>query len=377
MCRVSVRYIDVVKKGLVRQPEREHKCSVLMPRLMDFMASRGPGLLGLCATDVAGCAAVVNAASERLLYAKEVGDSGWIGTWSEMQFQISQEDPFITTPFNVARIQSLNLCTYPIPLENEFFSYMRFGFGRWPKSTCTANTCAPLTAYDRGKFPTFSDIIPPDKKVRVVLTDAGDVGKRVLLQSLDGNDQPRYSLDGTIQVTGDFLELVAPFVDSPAIVNKVTGIMKDVTLGPVSFYELDTIAATQRLILTMQPGETTASYRRYYVGGLPKNCCDLPDSTADEVQLTALCQLAFVPVAVTTDWLVVPSVEALIHEAQAMRYDGVDEPSAKQMALLHHRSAIRLLQGQSIHEQGALSPAVEFSPFGSAKLSRSRIGSLI
>lgn len=344
---------------------------------MDFMASRGPGLLGICSTDVAGCAAVVNAATERLLFAKEVGDSGWIGTWSEIQFAITQEDPFITTPYDVARIQSLDLCTYPIPLQNQFWEYLRFGFGRWPKSACTNNRCAPLVSYDRGKFPTFSDVVPPDKMIRVVLTDAGDVDKRVLLQSLDGNDQPRYSLDGTVQITGDMLTLAAPFVDSPAVVNKVTGIQKDLTLGPVSFYELDTIAATQRLILTMQPGETTGAYRRYYVGGLPRNCCSLPESTATEVQITAICQLAFVPVAVTTDWLVVPSIEALINECQCGRYLGIDEANSKQMAAFHHSQAIRLLQGQSIHDQGSLAPAVLFSPFGTARLSRVGIGSIM
>jgi len=347
------------------------------PRLMDFMASRGPGLLGICSTDVAGCAAIVNAATERLLYAKEVGDSGWIGTWSELQFSASQTEPLITTPFDVARIQSINLCTNPIPLVNEFYSYLRFGFGRWPKSSCAANRCAPLVAYDRGKFPTFSDIIPPDKKVRVRLTDSGDVGKRVLLQSKDANGQVRYSLDGTVQVTGDFLELAAPFVDSPDVVSQVLGIQKDVCLGPVSFYELDTVGATERLILTMQPGETTASYRRYYIGGLPTSCCSAPPATPGTVQLTAICQLAFVPVAVTTDWLVIPSIEALINECQCGRYLGIDEANAKQMAQFHHGQAIRLLQGQSVNDQGALSPAVSFAPFGSARLSRQRIGSLI
>ncbi len=345
---------------------------------MDFMASRGPALLGICSTDTASCAAVVNASTERLLYAKEVGDSGFIGTWAEVRFTASQEDPFITTPFDVARIQSLDLCTYPIPLVNQFFEYLRFGWGRWPKTAnCRTTGCAPLQVYDRGKFPLFSDIIPPDKKVRVYLSDAGDVGKRVLLQSLDGNDQPRYSLNGTVQVLGDFLELEAPFVDSPAIVNKVTGIQKDPTLGPVSFYEYDTISATQRLILTMQPGETTASYRRYYVGGLPRNCCSDPASTATDVQLTAICQLAYVPVAVTTDWLIIPSVEALTHEAQCGRYLGIDEEQAKKMAAFHHTQAIRLLNGQSIHDQGSLQPAVSFAPFGTARLSRVGIGSRI
>jgi len=340
---------------------------MVLPTLGAFMASRGPQALGLCSTDTAGCAAAVNAASERLLFAREVGDSGWIGTWTEIAFDITQDDPFITTPFNVSRIQSIDLCTAPIPISNQFFEYLRWGFGRWPKATCNANRCAPLRAYDRGKFPLFSDILPPDKKIRVYLSDSADEGKRVLLQSLDGNNQPRYSLDGTVQVLGDFLTLTAPFVDSPATVNKVTGIQKDITLGPVSFYEVDTGTGDQRLVLTMQPGETTASYRRYYVGGVPTSCCNPPSITAGTVQITALCQLAFVPVNVTTDWLVIPSLEAVINECQAGRYMEIDQPSSKGMADYHHRAAIRLLQGQSVHEQGSLEPAVSFSPFGGAR----------
>lgn len=354
------------------------KLIVLLPRLMDFMASRGPQALGLCQTDLAGCAAVVNAASERLLFAREVGDSGWIGTWAELQLVASQNDPYITMPFNVARIEALNLCTFPIPVQNQFYEFLQFGFGRWPKSVCGSGGCAPLAAYDRGKFPLFSDVVPPNKKIRIYMSDPADELKRVLLQSLDGNDQPRYSLDGTIEVTGDFLTLVPPFVDSPDIVNKVIGIQKDRTLGPLRFYEVDTITAEQRLVLTMQPGETTASYRRYYVGGLPTSCCANSEATsATEVQLTAICQLAFVPVSVPTDWLVIPSVEAIIHECQCGRYLTMDEPNAKTMAAFHHREAIRLLQGQSMHDQGEEATAISFAPFGSARLSCQKIGSLI
>ncbi len=340
---------------------------MVLPTLGAFMASHGPQAIGLCSTDTAGCAAAVNAASERLLYAREVGDSGWVGTWSEIAFTVTQADPFITTPFNVARIEALDLCTFPVPISNEFYSYLQFGFGRWPKPTTPCGTparCAPLRTYDRGFFPLFSDIVPPAKTVRVYLSDPGDVDKRVLLQTLDGNDQPRYSLDGTVQVLGDFLTLTAPFVDSPATVNKVTGIQKDITLGAVTFYEVDTVTGDQRLVLTMQPGETTAKYRRYYVGGVPTSCCNPPSIAAGTVQITALCQLAFVPVAVVTDWLVIPSLEAVINECQCGRYLAMDSANAKQMADYHHRAAIRLLQGQSVHEQGSLAPAVSFKPFG-------------
>ncbi len=342
------------------------------------MGSGGPELLGLCANDTAGCAAAANRAIQQLMFAPEVGDSGWVGSFAEIAFTATQEDPFITTPYDVGRIQDLDLCSFPIPVSNQYFEYLRFGYGRWPKRTGTCGTnsrrCAPLQAFDRGRFPTFSPIVPPDKIIRVYLTDPGDVGKRVLLQSLDGNDLPRYSLDGTVQITGDMLTLIAPFVDSPTTVNKVTGIAKDITLGPVTFYEVDTVTLDERLILTMQPGETTASYRRYFLSGLPKNCCSLPQSTSTEVQLTAMCQITFVPVRTVTDWLGIPNVEALINKCQSIRFDGMDVPNASLKSAEFHKKAIRLLQGQSVHEYGKTDVAINFAPFGNARLIRQGVG---
>src|SRR5262245_34830155 len=285
------------------------------PRLLDFMASDGPGRLGLCSTDVAGCAAAVNSATQRLLFAREVGDSGWVGSWAEMNFTVTQDDPFITTPREVSRIESINVCTFPIPLQNQFFEYLRFGFGRFPKTTCNSRTaCAPLQAYDRGKFPLFTDVSGTDKIIRAYLTDSADEGKRVLIGYKDSNNVPVRTLDGTVQVDGEFLTLTAPFVDTSFDVSVVTGIQKDVTLGRVTFYQVDTVTAESTLLGFMEPGETTASYRRYYVGGLPRSCCN-PPSNGNEVQVTALVQLTYVPVVATTDYLNIPNVEAIINEA--------------------------------------------------------------
>jgi hypothetical protein len=234
-----------------------------------------------------------------------------------------------------------------------------------------------MQAYDRGTFPTFKDVVGSDKKLRFYLTDPGDELKRVLVQYKDANGVPVRALDGTVQVDGEFLSLVPPFVDTTNIVSVVTGIQKDVTLGRVTIYEVDTVTADQRLIGFMEPGETSAAYRRYYVGGLPRTCCNPPTVTSNTVQVTAMCKLEFVPVSVVTDYLQIPNVEALIQECQSVRYSKMDEVSAKGMAADAHRSAIRLLQGQLVANEGIQQPAIGFFPFGSARLSRQRIGTLI
>jgi hypothetical protein len=345
---------------------------------MDFMASRGPQALGICSTDTASCAAVINSASQRLMFARETGDSGWTGTWSEIAFNLSQADPHISTPRDVARIEALDMCTFPVPIQNEFYSYLRWGWGRFPKRNCTDITgatssrrnCAPIVAYDRGRFPLFRDVVGTGQKIRVYLTDAADAGKRVLIGYRDSNGIPVRTLDGVVQVDGEFLTLVAPFVDTTFEVlpgpGGVTGLQKDVTLSRVTIYQVDSATADQVLLGFMEPGETTASYKRYFLGGVPRNCCNLPPGTGenpDSVQITALVQHCYIPVSVTTDYLCLPSLEALINECQCGRYLEMDLPNAKAMADYHHRTAIRLLQGQSIAEQGSLAPAVSFSPF--------------
>ncbi len=345
---------------------------------MDFMASEGPQALGICSADTAGCAAVVNSATQRLMFARETGDSGWTGSWSEIAFTLTQADPHISTPRDVARIEVLDLCTFPVPIQNEFYSYLRYGWGRFPKRNCTGTTgttssrrnCAPIVAYDRGRFPLFKDVLGTQQKLRVYLTDSADAGKRVLIGYKDSNGVPVRTLNGTVQVDGEFLTLTAPFVDTTFEVlpgpNGVTGIQKDVTLGRVTIYQVDTVTAEQVLLGFMEPGETTASYKRYYVGGLPRTCCPVPPGTGtapDEVQVSALVQHCYIPVSVSTDYLCLPSIEAIIHEAQAGRFMKMDLPNALAMSDWHHRSAIRLLQGQSVQEQGSLMPAVSFAPF--------------
>ncbi len=349
------------------------------PTVADALASRLPGLIGKCQSDVAGVCSYINSATARLLYAREVGDTSWWGSWVEVALTISQESPHITLPFEVARIINLDVCTFPVAVQNEFFSYLRYGAGRWPKTTCVSNrtSCSPLTAFDRGTFPTFTDITEENKKLRFYMTNTADEGKRVLAQYKDSNDIPVRSLDGTIPVLGEMLTFISPFVDSTYEVwpvRGITGLIKDVTLGRIMIYEVDTVTTDETLIGFMEPGETSANYRRYYVSGLPRNCCNLPDSTSTDVQVTALVKLEYVPVAVATDYLLIPNVEALTHECQACRFDEMDVPNASQKSIEHHTKAIRLLQGQMVANEGTQQPAVIFAPFNNSRLVRSGVG---
>lgn len=350
-------------------------------RLADFLNSRGPGLIGLCASDVAGCAEAVNAAQERLMTAREAGDTGWWGGWAEMAFDVDTTDPYLTAPRDVARIQRVNVCTFPVNIQNQFYEYLQFGSGNWPKTTCSTTLGAPLEVYSRGFFPTFTNIDSVGKTIRAYLSSTDDIGRRVLISGLDNNSQPLISTDDYTR-NGLWLTLANPYADlmvsgAQVEVSKITALQKDVTVGPVSFYEVDLTTGAQVLLVTMQPSESVAAYPRYYFSGLPSDCCGIPVTTSGTIQVVALAKLDLIPCRCDTDYLLIQSKEALIAECESGFLQNVQTTDAKQQAAERHRAAIRLLQGQLVHFEGQDNPAFSFAPFGTADLSLLKVGQML
>lgn len=346
-------------------------------RLYDLRVSRLPALLGLCVADVPGLAAYVNSAQRRLLMAKEAGEEGWWGTWAEIAFEVSRDTPSITLPREVARIESIVVCDRVYPMHNQFYEYLEFGNGRWPRHFfCDRGM---LAGYARNNAVCFTDLTPP-KYVAVYPQNTQDIGKSAFLSGYDSSGHQVFTQNPQLQtVAGEFVTMNQPFSQSATLFGApLTGIQKDVTAGPVSFYSLDPNTAEQTLLLTMQPTETTASYRRYYFNQLPCTCC--PQGAATEpgpVQVKAIAKLDLIPVAADTDYCLIQNLEALIEECQSVRYSEMDTPTAKTMAAERHVQAIRMLNGELNHFIGQKSPAIQMQVFGSARLEKQRIGTLI
>jgi len=345
----------------------------------DLRLSRLPSCLGLCQSDKPQLFQAINAAQERLLMAKEAGDEGWWGTFAEMAFKVSRTNPYFTAPREVARIEAVNVCNRVWPVENQFFEYLQFGNGRMPKRSIFCDWPS-LTVCSRNTVPTFSD--PPENTpyfIRVYATDAADTTgiTRVLLQGTDPVGNTIYSQDGLNRVTGEFVTLAAPFASSVNTFQGMpTGIQKDVTFGPLQFFWVDASTGAQTLMLTMEPGEQTANYRRYYFNALPRTCCPptLPGSAPTDITVTAIVKLDLIPLTTDTDYCLIQSMEAIINEAEAVRYEGFDNMQSAQMADRKHAKAIRQLIGQCTHYLGVDSPAVNFAPFGNAHFARETAG---
>lgn len=346
-------------------------------RMKDVRTSRIPQVIGHCNADNGELPEIVNEAQQRLISAG--GEVGWWGSWAKVVFNVNgATDPFITLPRSIARIINLGVCLRPVRIQNEFYEFLEAGIGLQPQTNCETGglrQCSLMETYDRGQFPTFSDLVPGNKRLRFYITDQGDISRRVLVQGRDANDQVIRSLDGAVQVQGVFLNLTTPFVQTPLDISFISGLQKDTTIGLVQIYEYDTTTGIQRLISTMDPSEEVAGYRRYFLGGLTPAPPVQPAPAL--VQVTAMCKLAFIPVVADTDYLMIQSIPALKEECQAVRFSEMDDSLSAQQAKFRHERAINILNGQLRHELGKERPAINFAPFGTAHLQYHMVGSLM
>lgn len=348
---------------------------MLRTRLYDLRLSRLPRLMGLCQSDIPEIAQYANAAQNRLIHAAEAGNEGWWGTYAEIAFNLTRTTPYVTLPRGIARLENATVCDSAIAVNSPFVQYLQWGNGRLRKERRCGGSPI-IEGVSRNNAVLFRDLTDGPQYLRFYISDERDVEKRVLVQGTDSNNNRIYSTDNLNEVDGVFVALDQPFSTSTFQFNTVTGLQKDVTYSKVEVFQVDPETGDEILLLTLEPGETTASYRRYFFNALPCSCCPTQDEEGT-VQVTAIAKMELLPLVVDEDYTVltgIGAVEAIIHEAQAVRYAESDSPSAKGMAADSHRQAIRLLAGQLSHYNGIENVAVNFAPFGSAKLERVGIG---
>jgi len=326
--------------------------------------------LGICKQDIAENAAAVNLAEQQLITDPLAPDEGWVGGWATMKFNVNSSlgSSFFVTPHNVARVIVLDVCKIPIALRNGFYEYLLFGTGLQPKG-CGPQLCQPNTvqAFERDSVSTLADFPATPQYLRFYPTNSADVGRRIVPQGNDQNGKPITATDIDTQTAafGETIYMVSPFSTSINQFANVSGILKELTLGQVLIYTVDPTTGVSTYLSTMEPNETTAQYRRYFINGLPCNCCSTPGGV---VQVSAKVKLDFVPLVNAQDYLNIPNIPAIYEQCQANRYGTIDSENASKLEAKHHARAIQLLCGQLDHVQGKIQTAVRVPIFGSDRL---------
>jgi len=342
-------------------------------RVRDWLLYGNPHEVGLCENDLYEACRLLYRAQQRLLLAREVGNEGWWGAWCEMLFAVSPTDPFITLPRGIARIKWAVVCDQPVPIANQLHEYLTFGTGRTPEPSETCGTtqfsciCSGDRLQDKGWVATARPVAP-GSRLRFYITDTSDAltPHRALIGGTDSTDLPVSGQDGGVLVQGEYVQFASPLITTQTRWNSVRTLQKDLTTGFIAVYAVDD-SDTETLVAMLEPGEQAVAYRRYYLPGLPTACCGT-DSTTGTVAVRALVKLDLVPLSADTDYLVIQNLEALNAEIQSIRLGGADGMSNKAESRERHNHAIGLLQGEIVHHLGTEPIAIDWAPFGHARL---------
>jgi hypothetical protein len=333
--------------------------------------SRWPAeAMGICNSDPA-VANYCNQAQEQLLMDPMCPETGWWGTWMRMNFTVtvSNGTAYITTPRQIARLTDIAVCNQPIHIRNGFYEFLAFSSGVQPK-TCQNTGCgSTFQAFDRDSVFTLAPLLSTPQTIRVYPSDARDSGLRVLLQGKDQNGMIILTTDPNtgLSAPGEYISIAFPFSDSTYQYSEITGLMKDETYGPITFFQVDPSTSVELPLSAMEPEEGTGLYRRYMINGIPNTnlCCASPGSP---ITVQAQARLDFVPVINENDYLTLPNVAALLEESMSIRYGRMESGSASQQSQLHHQKALNLLVGQLDLYEGKWRPSVKVPLFGSNRM---------
>lgn len=312
---------------------------MLLPTFKQVRDSRLKEVASSCNTS-ADFASLVNAATEALMIR---GD--WPGTI--IPIRVGCKSGAVVWPRFVQRVRRINNCLVPIKVSTLWGDYVdKQDYVGW----CGANYYAwsgdgaayrglgqamqQQTMTSQGRVPTFNDI-PSDasRYVRCYCRSQKDVGKTVTIFGADANNQILRTLqpDGTY-TDGVVVTLALPYGSTSTYVSRIDAIVKDVTQMNVPMYAYEPVSNTLLQLADYAPDETNPSYAKDTLFA-PGN----PNCNSGQVTLLALVKLAFIPVSLDNDYVLIPSIQALKYAVQSIKFaesgDAVQSRNFMQLAV--------------------------------------------
>lgn len=239
----------------------------------------------------------------------------WRGTVQHAAFEI-QDDKYITLPRGMLTVQAAVMqgtgddfrswASYPV--ANEWFQWVPGGPGFNSNPPCST----PVFESIGDGFVFFMEL-PTTGQLKFTNTTTESAGT-VNIRGFDSSGDKVFTGTGAARVEGE--NIAMPTTASTSTTtnttwnegNSVYGIVKPTTNGILNVYCVN--GATETLIASYEPGETTPNYRRYLV---PKSCIE-------DAQVVVRAKIAQVPVVVDNDQIFPGSLTALELALMAVQF---------------------------------------------------------
>jgi hypothetical protein len=286
----------------------------------------------------------------------------------------------ITWPRYVGTVLATNLCRHPIPVWNNWFQFeplistdfSRDGFSFNCGSLCIGNV---LTEND-GVTPVFNQVpCGSSNVIRIFPSVRADIGKQVTLYGIDQNGQTMRSRNASgIWQEGVTVTLALPSVDTPAF-QSISRISKPVTQGVVRYFQVDAVNNVLLDLVSHDPTETNPMYRHSKIQGMRlPTACNTSSACNGLRQVDALVKLEFIPVVNDSDLVLIENLDALKSMVQSIRKKEAQQVEA---AAVLEADAIHDLNLQLRDKFPNTQTPVNVMPYGTARLERQRIGTML
>lgn len=261
----------------------------------------------------------------------------WSGAWVIVQ-DLPIYNNTITVPRRFKTCAGVNLCCGPRPIYGRFWKFTESS-----RAVQCSNGVTPIN--DQAQ--TF--ITPTaDFKLRIKSSTVADNTKLVTLFGGKDGDDAEIFTSTTLTITSG----------SPATTSQVYSILprisKVATVGQVDLYAVDEVTSEETLIATYAPYETLPGYKQYEI-----------ENVGEETSVSALCNLAYVPLSADTD-IVVPGVlGGLKHGLKSLAYEDTSDDRQDTEWL----RAVQALDEAKETDDGATIPTFRFDPnFGAGSV---------
>lgn len=272
---------------------------------------------------------LVNSATRRL---------GRRGDWAEtvVPIYVCVFQGCVVWPRYVGSVRKINICNRTVSVNSLWYSFMTgvngitngglggpWGYGArgWDSYASWRGGSCGLT--QMGKTPVLQDAMGDGRTVRAYTRCPKDYGKTMKIFGTDNNNQPLQEKDiNGNWVTGITLTLQSPFASSSTFVRHIDYVIRDQTQCIVDCYYYNATTDLLEDMAHYEPSETEPSYAKTQLSNWPHTSFQsgvaTPSCCAGLRGVMALVKLKFIDAQVASDLILVPNIDALQKEIQAI-----------------------------------------------------------
>ncbi len=283
-------------------------------QLSDAKSDLGIQAVAGACSNSADFLSLINTVTRRLLKRGSFYETDWL-------IKICFTGCKIRWPEIVGTVQGVRFCgkSEQAALRNNWWSIIG-------TRSCYSNWQSDVTIQEGNSSPVVNDITGNEGKlIRYHVVKAADYGKKIWIYGTAFGGQPLQRLESGVWVDGIEITAANPFGTNAVLVQTITSIVREATVGMTYLYAYDSVADQLFDLASFTPNQTNPRFRTSIV----KNICAVPScETDDGVRMRtaeALIKINYRPLVNDSDFLIISDLDALALGIQSLKREQAND----------------------------------------------------